>query len=381
MVAMRREDGTISIPQVKKPAAKAASGAPNWLWPVVFAVVSIVAIGVAGFLYFTKLELTPRGQETVVASKANAPTPLPSMVPNPSLVPTQSAQVAALPSSGPSPLSANDKFVADTVPFIGDRARAALANEYVPGSDHKAFALTPAGVLGFVVGQPNEESAKTAALEQCQKRADNLLPQRRCEVYAVGNYVVYAHGRPPMPPSPWVRHDPATERPFEAKDIPMTRQQGKARIENAYPQGRKTKSLTIGPNGQFFFNVGQDNVEESVRRGLENCGATLGVACMTIAVDDVFVVPIPRLMRVTGFFSAASNSTILASERDDVARKLADSSSGWDAVAVGTSGRPGVAVKANSEQGAINDSLGNCAKRDSDCHVIAIGPFVVAPNN
>jgi adenylate cyclase len=184
-----------------------------------------------------------------------------------------------------------------------------------------------------------------------------------------------------MPPSPWVRHDPATERPFAAKDIPMTRDQGKARIENLYPQGRKTKSLTIGPNGQFFFNVGQDNIDESVRRSLENCGATLGVACLTIAVDDVFVVPIPTLMRVTGFFRPAANSTIIANEREDVARKLADSSSGWEAVAVGTAGRPGVAVKASSEQGAINGALGNCAKRDSDCHVIAIGPFVVGPNN
>jgi hypothetical protein len=24
---------------------------------------------------------------------------------------------------------------------------------------------------------------------------------------------------------------------------------------------------------------------------------------------------------------------------------------------------------------------GDCAKRDSDCHVIAIGPFAVEPNN
>jgi len=37
-------------------------------------------------------------------------------------------------------------------------------------------------------------------------------------------------------------------------------------------------------------------------------------------------------------------------------------------------------LKAPSEQTAINDALGNCAKRDSDCHVIAIGPFTVAPN-
>src|ERR1700741_5114333 len=59
MVAMRREDGTYSTPQVKKPPPKAAAGAPHWLWPVVIGVVAIVAICVAGFLYFTKLELTP----------------------------------------------------------------------------------------------------------------------------------------------------------------------------------------------------------------------------------------------------------------------------------------------------------------------------------
>jgi class 3 adenylate cyclase len=380
MVAMRREDGSYSTPQLKKPAAKSAAGAPNWLWPVVVGVVSIVAICVAGFLYFTKLELTPATKQAASSEKTTAPSPSPSLAPSPSPAPTQSAQ-SAPPSAGAPRPSANDTFVAETVPFIGDRARSVLANEYMPAAETKAFALTTTGVSAFVVEQPNEEAARTAALEQCQKRADNFQAQRRCEVYAVGNHVVYPHGRPPMPPLPWVRHDPATERPFEAKDIPMTREQGKTRIEGLYPQARKTKSLTIGPGGQFFFNVGLDSVEESVRRSLENCGATLGVACMTIAVDDVFVVPIPMLMKATGFFRAASNSTIIASERDDVAQKLAGSSSGWAAVAVGTAGRPGVAVKASSEQNAISDALANCAKRDSDCHVIAIGPFVIGPNN
>ena len=71
---------------------------------------------------------------------------------------------------------------------------------------------------------------------------------------------------------------------------------------------------------------------------------------------------------------------ITAEARDDVMRKLAEASSGWSAVAVGTAGRPGLALKAASEQAAVNEALGNCAKRDSDCHVIAIGPFLVAPN-
>ena len=42
--------------------------------------------------------------------------------------------------------------------------------------------------------------------------------------------------------------------------------------------------------------------------------------------------------------------------------------------------RPGLSVKATNEQSAINEALGNCVKSDSDCHVIAIGPFAVGPN-
>ena len=38
------------------------------------------------------------------------------------------------------------------------------------------------------------------------------------------------------------------------------------------------------------------------------------------------------------------------------------------------------ALKAANEQNAFNQALGNCAKRDSDCQVIAIGPFSVGPN-
>jgi hypothetical protein len=102
---------------------------------------------------------------------------------------------------------------------------------------------------------------------------------------------------------------------------------------------------------------------------------------MIVAADDAFVVPVPLLMKAIGFFKAASNPSIAASERDQVARKLADAPTGWNAVAVGTTGHAGVAVKASSEQNAINDALGDCAKHDSDCHVIAIGPFVVGPNS
>ena len=66
MVAMRREDGTYSKPQVKKVAKP--QGAPNWMWPVAVTVVCLAAIGVGGFLYFTKLEMAPGSKPQVAAS-------------------------------------------------------------------------------------------------------------------------------------------------------------------------------------------------------------------------------------------------------------------------------------------------------------------------
>ena len=117
-----------------------------------------------------------------------------------------------------------------------------------------------------------------------------------------------------------------------------------------------------------------------MRRALETCGALAGVPCTVVAIDDVFVVPVPTILKVVGFFRAADNSSVASDTREDVARQLAGASTGWNAVAVGTSGRPGLGLKAANEQDAVNTALGNCAKGDSNCHVIAIGPFAVGPN-
>lgn len=377
MVAMRREDGTYAKPQVKKPVK--AKEPPNWMWPVAVTVVSLFAIGVGGFLYFTKLELGsgPKGPE--IASSA----PSPSASPSPTAAPTQAAKMAAPapPPAQPSPPpAAGEKFPASSIPFISDRTRMALASEYAPAGDFKAFALNVGGFSAFVTGQPSEEAAKSAAVEQCQKRADSAQSPRKCELYAVGNAVVYQRGMPPMPPRPWAQRDPATERPFVAENVPLTRDAAKTRLENTYVTGRKTKTLALAPGGQYFMSLGVENIDEAMRRSLESCAGIAGVACMIVAVDDVFVVAVPTTMKVTGFFKAPGNSVIAADARDDVARKLAEANTGWSAVAVGTAGRPGLSLKAGSERNAINESLANCVKSDSDCHVVAIGPFAVGPN-
>jgi class 3 adenylate cyclase len=383
MVAMRREDGSYATPQVKKPLAKAAAaGTPGWLWPVVVGAVSIVAICVAGFLYFTKLELgrrttkefaTKQTQSVEKAAASSAPS-----MPSPS--PTQLVD-AASPSPAPTSPPAGAKFAAETVPFVTDRIRAVLANEYVAAAEPKAFALNLNGIIGLSSSQTNEEAAKSAALELCQKRVDSVKSPRKCELYAVGSTVIYPHTRPPLPPLPWVRRDPLTERQFASKDVPFAREPGKARLESNYVPGKKSKAIAVGPGGNFIFYTDGATLAEVLRRTLETCGALAGAPCMIVAVDDAFVVPVPAVMKPTGFFKAAENASIEAGAREDVAHQLAEASSGWNAVAVGSTGHAVVAVKAASEQDAINNALGDCAKRDSNCHVIAIGPFLVEPNN
>ncbi len=155
----------------------------------------------------------------------------------------------------------------------------------------------------------------------------------------------------------------------------MVREPQKVRLENMFVPAAKSRSVALGPGGQYFMVLGASSAEDAARRSLESCGAIAGVACLVVAIDDNFVVPIPTLFRITGFFNAASNASIMADARGEVVRKLGDGM-GWNAVAVGTAGRPGLGLKA-----AVTSALADCAKRDSDCHVIALGPFTVGPIN
>jgi hypothetical protein len=282
-------------------------------------VVSLVAIGVGGFLYFTKLEMPAAQKQTPPAGKVVAVTPSQpaNAAPSPGPSPSQSA-------SPPPSVPAGDKLVPGTVPFIGERTRLSLANEYHQGAGYKAFALNLSGVSSFVLGQRSEDAAKGAALDQCQQRANVTPLPRQCELYAVGNSVIYPHGPPPVAPLPWIKRDTATERPFAAKEMPLVRDPGRERLDKVYAPGRKSKTIALGSGGQFIFNTGGETIQESARRSLESCGALAGVVCTVVAADDLFVVPVPTTMKVIGFFRPANNASIAADARDGVARKLED---------------------------------------------------------
>src|SRR5262249_1207812 len=143
----------------------------------------------------------------------------------------------------------------------------------------------------------------------------------RCDLYALGNAVVYTGTHPPLPPQPWFVLNTSVERPFDAVKLPLVGDRTKTMLAKEYGDAAKTKALALSPTGAWSYVRGQSSPEEAIRRALEWCGRH-GVPCMIVAVDDRFVVEIPTTMKVTGFFQANTNALIVPELRSDVARRL-----------------------------------------------------------
>jgi len=278
-----------------------------------------------------------------------------------------------VPRPPPKPVEA---LVAEDIPFASDRDRIDIAALYVPAQDHKALAVSHSRI-GMITGQANIETARKGALDNCRKALEAArIDNNKCELYAVGDIVVYQGGHPPMPPPPWFRFNPSIDQPFNSNDVPLVSENTRSWIEKDYPGSRKSKALALSPRQNAFRQRGAPSQDEAARRALEACGDMAGVACIIIAVDDVFVVRIPTTKAV-GFFHPAGNALIAPGSRDDVARRLATATGGWSAVAAGANGLAGVAPDAASERNAVEGALADCSRHDHGCHVIAIGPFAV----
>lgn len=369
-IEMRADESRLDA--VAMPAAKsgAPSKTPSWMLPGAIAAASLAALAIAGVGYLALVRSAP--QPVVTASPnppASPPQAAPAFPPGPA-APSEAASHQA-------PLAVRETLVPETIPFIPDRVRAVIRNEYLTAADHKALAIS-SGPIGISTAQADDDTAKTAALELCQQRADASPQPRKCELYAVGDTVVYARGRPPLPPSPWVVHDPASERPLVVADLPMLRDAGKANVANNYLPARGPKAIALGPQGGFIEYYNQQSTDEAIRRSLEVCGSNAGTPCMIIAADNNFVVPVPVTMKATGFFHAGAAAVLAPELRDDVTRRLGNAH-GWTAVAVGADGKVGLALNAANEPAAIDAAKADCDRQDRGCHVIAIGPFTVEP--
>ncbi len=379
MVAMRREDGTYATPQVKKPIKAAA--APNWMWPVAVTLVCLVAIGVGGFLYFTKLETRDaqgaRPHRLRPAAHRDAPRPHHRPLRH---------QRRRWPLLHRHLRRRRFRRAKDLSPrrcrsSATRRASSSRTNMSLRPT-HKAFALNINGIIGLASGQPSEEAAKSAALEQCQKRAD--VGAVAAEMRALCRR---RHGGLPA----WQAAGAAAA-VDQARPVDRAAVRGRGHAVRARSgQGEARKQLCAGRKrarrsrsaraGHIHFLYRRRNGRRRRCAGRSKPAArspVLPAWSWRSTMSSSFRCR-PR-MKATGFFRAADNSLIATDASADVARQLADAASGWNAVAVGAAGRPGLALKAATEQNAVNEALGNCVKHDSDCHVIAIGPFAVGPN-
>jgi hypothetical protein len=267
-----------------------------------------------------------------------------------------------------------EALVPEVVPFIPDGDRDAIRADYMTAPDYKAIAISSSRGA-FITGQKDEATAKEAAMTACQRTTNNA---RSCMLYAVGDTVVFTGGRPPLPPQPWVIRDTGIERPLAAKDIPLIRDLDREFFDQTYAGMPKPKAIAIA-RGQYIIYSRQASTDEAIRRSLERCGFVAGTTCMIVAVDDTFVVPIPTTMKPIGLFRPTSTLAIAPESREDLERRLGVATGGWRAVAVGPSGRPGLSLRARSEQEAVNGALADCARQDHSCRIVAIGPFVVEP--
>jgi hypothetical protein len=264
----------------------------------------------------------------------------------------------------------------ETVPFISDRDRVTVRTAYLPAPDHKALAVSYSSV-GFSTAQQDDESAGDAAIAACQRATDAVRARSRCELYAVGNTVVFKRGRPPLPPQPWIVRDASVESAFAAAEVPLVSDASRRALEDEYAKARKPKALAVSANGFYSPYTSVVGIEEAARRALERCGSNSGLECLIVAIDDAFVVPIPKSTKVFGISRLESIDAIAPELRGDAARRFGNSTSGWRALAIGTSGRVGIAVNAATEQAATDGALEDCRRLDRDCRVAVIGPFLV----
>jgi adenylate cyclase len=419
-------------PQPPKPAPAAK---PAWIMPAAISAAAALALaGAIGFFVMPRGPGADKPAAVAVAEKpAAAPAPAPAVVasavpapvptPAPAAAPTPAPAPAAAPvpasaaastpvlaplfppapasTPGAAPVAASAAaavfasstaaavaaathaqidakaaaLAADSVPYITDRDRNAIRTDYLSAAGQKALAISLAG-MGTATGHDDLQTAKKTALANCEKKIQNAS-DLHCHLYATNNTVVFTEPLPPMPPQPWPARNAAVETPFASDGVPLISASMRTEVANTYAARPKARALAISPRGTYAYYASQSSVEEAGRRALERCGLKSGYACMIVAVDDVFVVPIPAAMKPTGLFHAAEHAAISAPAREELARRLAGAPNAWNAVAVGAAGTPGVTLNAGNEREAIDGALADCGRQDRDCRVIAIGPFAV----
>lgn len=322
----------------------------------------------------------------ILAAAGAAALTLPSLLaPPPAPAPPAPSPVAAAPTPAAPQPPARQALVPEDIPFLDDRAHERVRTTYLRALDKKALAISPVGFYGWATQRVDEAAARKEALDNCTaalKRAlPNHMPQHACTIYAVGDEVVWTFRPPPMPPQPWVapgRAANAAPTAIDPAKTPLISDGSRRTTVSGYLPAPASKALAIGRGGQnqHVWNRASDSA--AMRSALQGCGFLAQRPCFVYALNDEVVVRVPETVKIVDVLAQDDLAGVSDADRQRIESSYLTALD-WRALAVARNGRIGVAVRAASEQQAIDQALRSCQGAGGlDCGLAAIGPFKVS---
>src|ERR1700716_81611 len=351
------------------------------------AILAIVAIGGAWLLHEKSEPAVPAAQ--TAATPAASPAPPPAPVAAAPAMPA--AAPAAPPASDPNEMPAPPLDPAATgpriydaadVPFVPDFRRRALEN-YAQADGSKAMAINVRGLFSVATRRVDDPTARRIALEECSKLVHRevpiVRPIDRCMTYAVGNNVVWTYRTPPLPPPPYfpaARPSPAIA--FDPATVPLlTGETARKNLADHYATSDRKRALVLGRD-HFDWWSPSETEADAIKRNLQVCGHLTGRPCVVYAVEDQVLVRTPQLHKAINIFTPQAVTNLDSRQQEALDRYLV--ANDWRAIALARNGRLGIVSGRASENAAASDAVSECARAGgTECAILAIGPFVVAP--
>ena len=244
------------------------------------------------------------------------------------------------------------------------------------------MALNARGIFAVATRRVDIPTARRIAIEECNKIVQREVPVvrefDRCMTYAVGNEVVWTFRAPPMPPPPYVpAARPSPPITLDPATVPLMGENARKNLADHYMKSDRKRALVLGRD-HFDWWSPSETEADAIKRNLQICGHLTGRPCVVYAVEDQVLVRTPQRYRLVDIFTPQALTGLDASQQEALDRYLV--ANDWRAIALARNGRLGIVSGRASESAAANDAVGECARAGgTECAVLAVGPFVVAP--
>jgi class 3 adenylate cyclase len=343
------------------------------------AAVAVVAVAGAWLLH-EKTEPAPPPAQAAAAAPTTPPA-VATVAAAPAPMGTSEATAAPPPPVDPSVIGPRIYDAAD-VPFVPDFRRRALEN-YAQAEGSKAMAINVRGFFAPTTRRIDDPTARRIAIEDCNKIVHRevpiVRPIDRCMIYAVGNNVVWSFRTPPLPPPPYVpAARPSPSITFDPATVPLLMgENARKNLTDHYMKSDRKRALVLGRD-HFDWWSPSETEADAIKRNLQVCGHLTGRPCVVYAVEDQVLVHTPQLHNAVNVFTPQAMTGLDAHQQEALDRYLV--ANDWRAVALARNGRLGIVSGRTSESAAASDAVSECARAGgTECAVLAVGPFVVAP--